>query len=149
MKNYLFIIAFSIISLNGFAQGGGKLKEKKEQIKALKIAYITDELKLTTDEAAKFWPVFNSFEEKQKEFRLQKFKNKLNDDSLENMSEKDANALLTQIENSEDELYQLRKKFIANLKTILPATKILKLKKAEEGFNKKLLQQYRDKKLKD
>lgn len=150
MKNYIYILlAFSLISFNGFAQDGSKFKEKKEQIKALKIAYITDELKLTTDEATKFWPVFNSFEEKQKEFRLQKFKNKLNDDSLENMSEKDANTLLTQIENSEDELYQLRKKFIANLKTILPASKILKLKKAEEGFNKKLLQQYRDKKLKD
>ena len=149
MKNYLFIIVFAIISLNGFAQGGGKFKEKKEKIKALKIAYITDELKLTTDEAAKFWPLFNSFDEKQKEFRLQKFKNKLNDESLDGLSEKDATTLLNQIENSEDELYKLRKKFIVDLKSVLPATKILKLKKAEEGFNKKLLQQYRDNKLKD
>jgi hypothetical protein len=149
MKNYLFIIVFAIISLNGFAQGGGKFKEKKEKIKALKIAYITDELKLTTDEAAKFWPLFNSFDEKQKEFRLQKFKNKLNNESLDGLSEKDATTLLNQIENSEDELYKLRKKFIVDLKSVLPATKILKLKKAEEGFNKKLLQQYRDNKLKD
>ena len=148
MKHTIFtIISIFLVSLSGFAQVGSRMKEKKEQIKALKIAYITDELKLTAEEATKFWPIFNSFEEKQKEFRLQKFKNKLNDDSLNGLSEKDATTLLTQIENSEDELYQLRKKFIINLKTVLPASKILKLKKAEEGFSKKLLQQYRDKKL--
>jgi hypothetical protein len=51
------------------------------------------------------------------------------------------------MESTEDELYQLKKKFVANLKGILPSTKILKLKKAEEQFSKKLLQQYRDKKM--
>ena len=60
------------------------------------------------------------------------------------MSEKDATVLINQIETTEDELYQLKKKFISNLRGILPSVKILKLKKAEEQFNKKLLQQYRD-----
>jgi hypothetical protein len=32
-----------------------------------------------------------------------------------------------------------------NVRTILPAVKIVKLKKAEEDFNRKLLQQYRNK----
>jgi len=52
---------------------------------------------------------------------------------------------LNQIENTEDELYQLRKKFIVNLKSVLSPIKIIKLKKAEEGFNRKLLKQYREK----
>ena len=51
------------------------------------------------------------------------------------------------MESTEDELDQLKKKFVSNLKGILPSTKILKLKKAEEQFSKKLLQQYRDKKI--
>jgi hypothetical protein len=49
------------------------------------------------------------------------------------------------MESSEEELHQLRKKFISNLKSVIPAVKILKLKKAEEDFNRKLLQQYRNK----
>jgi hypothetical protein len=49
------------------------------------------------------------------------------------------------MESTEDELYQLRKKFIGNLKGVLTPIKIIKLKKAEEGFNRKLLKQYRDK----
>jgi hypothetical protein len=46
----------------------------------------------------------------------------------------------------EEETHQLKKKFIANLRTILPAVKILKLKRAEEQFSRKLLQQYKGKK---
>jgi len=46
---------------------------------------------------------------------------------------------------NEDELNQLRKKFVNSLKGVLPSVKIIKLKKAEDDFNRKLLQQYRDK----
>jgi Spy/CpxP family protein refolding chaperone len=121
--------------------------EKKEQIKALKVGFITNELSLTPDEAAKFWPIYNTFDDKQFELRHQKmraFKDRMNDD-LDKMSDKEASALLAQMESNEDELYQLRKKFIASLKGVLPAVKIIKLKKAEDDFNRKLLQQYRDK----
>lgn len=66
-------------------------------------------------------------------------------DNLDKISEKDATVLLDQIQDNEDDLYNLRKKFVQNLKEVLPPIKILKLKKAEENFNRKLLQQYRDK----
>ena len=139
-------LLFLMLSGLTFAQGGGLFKEKKEQIKALKIGYLTNELSLTSDEATKFWPLFNTYEDKQQEIRQLKVKNylfKLDDLTLESLSEKEANTLLSQIENSEEEQCQLRKKFVTNLKSILPAAKILKLKKAEEQFSKKLLQQYR------
>jgi len=154
MKNFkLITLAIVLISMASFAQDGSlrqRFKEKKEQIKALKIAYITNELNLTPDEATKFWPLFNAFEDKQQEIRKQKLKAFLeqkDDNSLDKLSEKEATTVLNQMESAEDELYQLKKKFIANLKNVLPATKILKLKKAEEEFSKKLLQQYRDKKI--
>jgi hypothetical protein len=154
MKHYkLLIVSFFLISIATFAQDGPlreRFREKKEQIKALKVAFITTELNLTSDEAAKFWPLFNAFEDKQQEIRKQKMKGFLDrkdDNSIDKLSEKDAATMLAQMESTEDELYQLKKKFVANLKGILPATKILKLKKAEEEFSKKLLQQYRDKKI--
>lgn len=144
-KNTLLIILF-LFSIFSFAQDSKD--DKKEQIKALKVGFITNELSLTTEEAAKFWPIYNTFEAKQYELKNRKMKAikaKLNDDSLDKMSEKDASGLLAQMESVDNELYQIRKKFIANLKDVLPATKILKLKKAEDDFKKKLLQQYRDK----
>lgn len=143
-------ILIAFISLNAVAQDGAFIRKKKEQIKALKVAFITDELSLTSDEAAKFWPLYNSFEDKQQEIKKQKLKgylNRMDDESFDNLSDKEATAMLAQMESTEDELYQLKKKFVVSLKGVLPAVKILKLKKAEENFNRKLLQQYRNKKL--
>jgi Spy/CpxP family protein refolding chaperone len=142
-KILLIIILF--LSIHSFAQP--PMREKKEQIKALKVGFITNELSLTPDEAAKFWPIYNAYDDKQFELRHQKmraFKDRMDDD-LDKMSDKEASALLAQMESNEDELCQSRKKFIASLKGVLSPIKIIKLKKAEDDFNRKLLQQYRGK----
>ena len=143
--NKLVLIILFLLSIHIFAQPSRG--EKKERIKALKVGFITNELALTPDEATKFWPIYNSFEDKQFELRHQKmkaFKERMDSD-LDKMNEKEASALLAQMESNEDELNQLRKKFITSLKGVLPSVKIIKLKKAEDDFNRKLLQQYRDK----
>lgn len=143
--NKLVLILLFLLSIQAFAQP--QRGEKKEQIKALKVGFITTELALTSDEASKFWPLYNTFEDKQFDLRIQKmkaFKGRMDSD-LDKMSEKEASALLAQMETNEDELYQARKKFIASLRGVLPSVKIIKLKKAEDDFNRKLLQQYRDK----
>jgi len=140
----IFLLLFSV---NFYAQGN-KMEEKREQIKTLKVAFFTTELSLTSQEAEKFWPLYNAFDDKQFELRHQKmrtFRSKMNNDVLDKMNEKEANNLLSQMENADEELFILRKKFVTNLKKILPAVKIIKLKKAEEDFNRKLLHQYRDK----
>jgi Spy/CpxP family protein refolding chaperone len=141
----LLLIMIFLLSIHSFAQS--QMEDKKEQIRAMKVGFITNELALTTDEAAKFWPIYNAYDDKQFEIRHQKmkaFKQRMDAD-LDKMSEKEASAILAQIENTEDDLYQIRKKFISNLKGILPSVKIIKLKKAEDDFNRKLLQQYRNK----
>lgn len=151
MKNSTILpLLFLLLSFSFYGQGG-KFNEKKEQIKSMKIAFITSELSLTPDEATKFWPLFNAFEDKQNEIRRQKMKgylDRIEDGAIDKLSDKEASVLLTNIENSEEELYQVRKKFVSSLKGVISSVKILKLKKAEENFNRKLLQQYRDKRLK-
>ncbi|MBP6424909.1 MAG: sensor of ECF-type sigma factor [Flavobacterium sp.] len=134
------------ISFNFYAQGE-KMKEKREQIKTMKIAFLTSELDLSVSEAEKFWPVYNAFEEKEfelKHLKMRSFIKRLRD-GKEKLNEKEAGVLLSQIENNEEEVFLLRKKFIGNLKGILPASKIIRLKKSEEDFNRKLLAQYRNK----
>lgn len=133
-------------TFNFYAQGE-RMKEKIEQIRAMKVAFLTTELDLTSSEAEKFWPVYNAFEDKQFELRHQKmgaFIKKIKDGSVNQMSEKEANIFLNQMESNDEELFMLRKKLTASLRSILPAAKIIKLKKSEEDFNRKLLHQYRD-----
>lgn len=143
----LILLLLLLLSFNFYAQGEG-MKEKKEQIKALKVAFFTSELNFTSSEAERFWPIYNSFDDKQFELRHQKMKTclrRMADNQLDKITEKEANTFLAQMEDTEEELFLLRKKFMQNVRTVLPAVKIVKLKKAEEDFNRKLLQQYRNK----
>ena len=67
MKKILFIAIFTItISLQVDAQP----PRKGERIEALKIAYITQALKLTPEEAQNFWPVYNTYTQEIKTARL-------------------------------------------------------------------------------
>ena len=140
----IFVLLFSV-SFYGQAES---MKEKREQIKVLKVAFFTTELNLTNTEAEKFWPLYNAFDDKQFELRHQKmraFMKRMNDGSLDKITEKEANLFLAQIQDTEEDLFLIRKKFTQNLRAIIPASKIIKLRKAEEDFNRKLLQQYRNK----
>ena len=148
IKN-VFSLLIIFISLNAIAQDGPFLRKKKEQIKSLKVGFITNELALTPDEATKFWPLYNAYEFKQQDIKKQRIKRyaeRVNNNSIDKLSDKDASTMLAQMESSEEELYQARKKFVTSLKGVISPLKILKLKKAEENFNRKLLQQYRDRK---
>jgi Spy/CpxP family protein refolding chaperone len=137
-----FLLLF--VSTVSFSQG---FRGKKEKVKALKVAYITDELNLTTEEAQRFWPIYNAFDDKQAELRHEKMKailDRFEPGSVEKLSEKEASSLLIQMELIEENLFALRKKFIKELQAVLPAKKIIRLKKAEDDFNRQLLRQMRD-----
>jgi hypothetical protein len=146
-KNNLLAILL-LVSFGLFAQGK-KMLEKKEEIFALKVAFITNKLPLTSSEAEKFWPIYNAFEDKLFELKHQKslvFLKRMDDEAISKMSEKEASTLLAKMESNEEEIFQMRKKIIISLKPILSQVKLIKLKKAEEEFNKKLLLQYMKKK---
>ncbi|MFC4476904.1 MULTISPECIES: sensor of ECF-type sigma factor [Flavobacterium] len=150
IKNILPLLLF-LTSFSIFAQSG-KIDEKREKIKAFKVSFLTTELELTSTEAEKFWPIYNAYDDKQYELKYLKMKTylkQLKDDNLKNLSDKEAATLLSQIESTDKEIYQLREKYMSSLKKVLPAKKILLLKKSEDDFNRKLLQQYRDKGNKD
>ena len=140
----IYPIVFLLISSLSFSQG---FKEKKEKVKALKVAYITEQLDLTKEEAQKFWPIYNAYDDKQAELRHEKMRailDRFEPGNVDKLSEKEASTLLTQMETVEESLFTLRKKFIKDLQGVLSAKKIIKLKKAEEDFNRTLLKQIKE-----
>ena len=146
MKKKLTLSVLLLFTALSFSQD---FKEKREKIKALKVAYITEQLELTTDEAQRFWPIYNANEEKQFELRHKKMRsiiNKFENGGLEKLSDKEATSLIDQVESIEDELHDYKKKYIKELKTVISAKKIINLKKAEDEFNRKLMKQFRGKK---
>lgn len=140
----LYVVILVLATSFTFAQGN---QEKREKIKALKVAFLTEKLALSSEEAQKFWPIYNAFEEKQFEIRYKKLKglgNQLKDNSEEKISDKEALQLIAQFESYEDELHGLKKKFSKDLLVVLSPKKVILLKKYEDEFNRKLLRQMRE-----
>ena len=142
IKNFLTVILFAVTFTFQ-----GQVDEKRDKIKALKTAFFTTELSLNSEESAKFWPIYNAFDDKQFELRHTKMKSLINKlkNSIDTMSDKEALSILNQMEDYDQELFENRKKLVASLKPIISPVKILKLKKAEDDFNRTLLKQYKGK----
>ncbi|MEP7254831.1 MAG: hypothetical protein ABI666_03590 [Ferruginibacter sp.] len=64
MKKYLLI--FTLLTGSFFVswaqEGQPDEAKQQERLKALYVAFVTEQLKLTPDEAQKFWPVHTQFE---------------------------------------------------------------------------------------
>ncbi len=119
-------------------------RERFEFLKSQKIAFITEKLSLTPQEAETFWPVYNEFSQKRKALNQQKneIEQKLkNTDSLLNDNQK------FELSDNLIELYeedaQIRKQYHEEFKKVLPINKVILLYKAEEDFKTFLLNQIR------
>ena len=62
MKKQLFTTLILVFLCTNFL--AQKNKKSKEKIKAFKVSYLTQELNLTSENAEKFWPVYNKHQEK-------------------------------------------------------------------------------------
>lgn len=144
--NMKFILFFlMLITVSTYSQ---EKKERMEQIKALKVSYLTTELNLTSEQAEKFWPVYNVYDDKSFDIGHNKIRpiiRKMDGPGIEKLSDKEASAYLNQLETAEEDLLALRKKLVSDLKPVIGPVKLLKLKKAEDDFKRRLLSQYRNK----
>lgn len=117
----------------------------REKIKALKTAYITQELNFSTKVAEKFWPIYNEYETKKKELHRREHVN-MDLSRPECISEDQANGMLQEYLDVEKEEYLIKKELFRELKEIMSAQDIIKLHKLEDEFHKKLIKEYRAKK---
>ena len=143
MKSFLPLIIF-LMSFTVMAQPPNRGKNK-ERIKALKIAFITERLDLNEKEAEKFWPVYNSFDDKQTKIKFEEMRELRSQgrQGFDTMSDKEASELLEKIMIAENKLHQNKVEFITDLKPILSAKKIMLLKTVEDEFNRRMLDEFK------
>jgi len=133
ITSIVFIISFSVFSI---------AQPNRDKIKTLKIAFITEKLDLSEQEAQKFWPVYNAFEEENFKFRKQSFETKKNID-FETLKEEEAIAILKDMRSFETKRITLKNNFIDDLSKILPAKKIILLERAEDDFKHKMFEEFK------
>ena len=68
------LIAFLYIALAGFSSTSiaQTQEDRKEKIEAMKVAFITQKLDLSSKEAQVFWPLYNDYQDKLQALRKQK-----------------------------------------------------------------------------
>lgn len=137
LLNFLLAAFVGLVSFNtATAQGQKKNRDEvREKLQTHKIAYITESLALTESEAEKFWPVYRAYEKEKKALRADRHK----EVNYESLTEKESDALLTQIMDYKAKDLELHKIYITKMKTAIPAWKVAKLFNAEHEFKNKMV----------
>ena len=133
-------IVILLVLILGFSAAHAQDDKERERIKSLKTAFITQELNLDNKVAQKFWPIYDKYEEQRRELYHREHRD-IKD--VECISESKANELLKEFVEIEKEDYELKRKYFADLKSILSAQEIIKLHQLEEDFHRKLIREYR------
>ena len=117
---------------------------KKEQIAAQKVAFITSRMQLSPDEAKVFWPVYDQYEKQihgLREAHRANVRSKGKD--LDALSDVEVEALIDEEMEIKEEELEVRKKMHTELKKLVGPRKVAMLYKAEKEFHRELLQRYK------
>lgn len=118
--------------------GFGQNQENLQKVETAKIGFITQRINLTTSQATVFWPLYNDYSTKKKEYRT----------LLKKMREETGNLSATdeKILGNLKETFTLRKKeidldaeYFEKFKKVLSARQLAELYKAEQEFTRLLL----------
>lgn len=119
---------------------------RREKVEAHRIAFITNKVGLTSEEAKRFWPVYNEYQAELETIRKER-RMKLKDARMdqENLSDKELESLVDYEITFRQKELDISKKYHARFKEVLPVRKVAKLYMAEEAFKRELLRQIQDK----
>ena len=130
-KKILGIVVCLVLSTSVFAQNR---QERHEQIEAIKVAFITNKLDLSSEEAQQFWPVYNNY---QKEL-MELMKKRKEDRQKENI---DPNERINADLAYESKMLELKKKYKKLFLKAIPPEKLIRLYQAEREFREHLIKQ--------
>lgn len=137
----LILIVLLLTNAANFAQGGEKIQER---IKAQKVAFITEKLELTSEEAQQFWPIYNEFEAKIEKIKSEDLRPLKKEMRQGDVNDKRAGEILEKLLEAETEMHNAKLELAEDLKKVIPAKKIIMLNVAEDQFNQKLLDKLKE-----
>jgi Spy/CpxP family protein refolding chaperone len=133
---------------NTFAQPEKHHEARRDEMQAKKVAFIATELELTTDEAQKFWPVFNEYQaelDKIRKEQMENFKPLMEArKSGTSLSESELDKLMNNRFVNHGKMLEVEKKYYDRFKKVLPMEKVARYYAAEERFKVEMLREMRD-----
>lgn len=116
-----------------------------DRINAYRIAFLTRRLNLTPQEAEKFWPVYNEYQNNKVKIQSERQNIVMNfNQNALNMTDKEMSAAGDRLVELEVKEAALLQDFHNKIKLILPPVKVLRLFQAENQFRQQLLDQLQE-----
>jgi len=145
-SKYLFIsLIFFLTVFQAEAQHGKMSEEKRERIKAQKVGYLTEQLKLTVEEAQRFWPLYNEYEAKKEKIHENRKNQMITfQEKSETLSDKELDKMAEDLISTSAAETKLIQEYHPKFKAILAIKKVCALYQAEFQFRNKLLKQLRN-----
>tara|TARA_R110002050_G_scaffold109799_1_gene221376 strand:+ start:109181 stop:109654 length:474 start_codon:yes stop_codon:yes gene_type:complete len=148
-KQIITILAVLFYAVSGMAQPPHEMddpsmggKQKREKIKAMKVEFITTKLDLSTDEAQKFWPVYNEFTDKL--MAIEKGRRKmLKENADKELSDAEINKLIAYNFDTDQKILDLKREYNEKFKKVLSVQKVGLLYQSEHMFKRELLHKMR------
>ncbi len=136
---------FSLLSSSIYAQKDDI--NVREQIQKEKIAFFTEKIGLTIEEAQQFWPVYNEYWNKKNEL-IDERKESMNYylKHSDSMSNKELENIADQYVDYRYKKGQLLKEYHEKFKEILPIEKVMRIYMADYDFKSYLLKKLKDSK---
>lgn len=140
-----FLIIFLLLIVSGLdaqpRRGGNRDgSPTRERIRAQRVAFITERLALTTEEAQRFWPVYNQFTDEWEQLKKQQNTLRKNAaDKLAVISDADAAKMLEEELAIQQKMVDVQRKYQASLQKVISVKKVVMLYKAERDFKLELL----------
>lgn len=142
---YTFILLLSSIGL--LAQPEAKGEDSFERIEAARIGFITEKLDLSTEEAQRFWPVYNEYRKELEQILhdgSHKRHHRISREAINKMSDSEVEQMLKKELMKQQLLVSHREKYFYAFTKVLPVKKVAILYDAEREFQKKLMRQISD-----
>jgi vacuolar-type H+-ATPase subunit I/STV1 len=139
-KLTLFLVfIFALYAGNAFAQRPAQNIDP-EKLQAARIAFITSRIDLKPDQAEKFWPLFNQYNE-QRESTM-KSMSELNRD-IENISEEEAKSRIQKRLQLQQKMIDAEKSFTTDISKVITSKQLLMLNNIARDFNRHIYQRQR------
>lgn len=136
------LVLFMIPSTFGQESKRAASKEKREKIEQLKISFITTELALTTEEAEKFWPLYNEMETKMRvEKKAQRSIEKDLRDNHATLNDADKKSKVLALFDSEQKEIAIKREYYSKIGDKIGYNKSTKLLSLEQKFKRELMSQ--------
>ncbi len=148
LKIFFVFLLSAGISTASFGQdrstgsGDSRRQERTDKIQQAKIAFLTEKLQLNSNQAEKFWPVYNQYEADRQQARSKSRLNKRAD--FTSLTDQQVRASINEMHANRQNELNIEKQYVDKFLRVISVKQLATLYRSEREFTRVLLKKLDD-----